>query len=86
MQARRCNVLAGWQRVISSRLEHLAMKATISANGCLKIVPESETEAYALHCWHQSQSDDSLLERGVLHCAYSEIDSQMSSIGYQPLH
>lgn len=51
------------------------MKATISANSCLKIVPENETEAYALRCWNQSQSDDSLLDRGVLHCAYNELDT-----------
>ena len=51
------------------------MKAAISANGCLKITPENETEAYALRCWHQSQSDNSLLERGVLHCAYDELDT-----------
>ena len=30
------------------------MKATISANGILKILPETEVEAYALKCWGEN--------------------------------
>jgi hypothetical protein len=45
------------------------MKATILKDGTLKVVPENETEAYALRCWGEKKDVPS-----VLHVAYDEIE------------